>query len=203
MILSTDWLDRRCRNSTTWRGNSFKGAIFQCLRDCSSDFQAKQAAKSIKNGSLFDPFIIQTDTFQTCTNSSQCTKNAEHSANWTFFVGVQSRSAMGQKLTQSFFCIILPSQKCSSDNFHIALFYLLWHTVKTHTELALKVLSNWTGWKRRREGGKLPIIESSCYISEKLRSLLGPQPGRYKRWWGSNQRLSLELLFFLGQWVYI
>ena len=88
-----------------------------------------QASHGIKNGSLFDPFIIQTDTFQTCTNSSQCTKNAEHSANWTFFVGVQSRSAMGQKLTQSFFCIILPSQKCSSDNFHIALFFIYYGTL--------------------------------------------------------------------------
>ena len=201
MILSTDWLDRRCRNSTTWRGNSFKGAIFQCLRDCSSDFQAKQAAKSIKNGSLFDPFIIQTDTFQTCTNSSQCTKNADYSAITKLDIFCRSaiKECNGSKIDLVFFfCIILPSQKCSSDNFHIALFYLLWHTVKTHTELALKVLSNWTGWKRRREGGKLPIIESSCYISEKLRSLLGPQPGRYKRWWGSNQRLSLELLVFFG-----
>ena len=98
-----------------------RGPFFN-VSDCSSDFQAKQAAKSIKNGSLFDPFIIQTDTFQTCTNSSQCIKNAEYSANWTFFVGVQSRSAMGQKLTRSFFCIMLPSQKCSSGNFHVALF---------------------------------------------------------------------------------
>ena len=122
MILSTDWLDRRCRNSTTWRGNSFKGAIFQCLRDCSSDFQAKQAAKSIKNGSLFDPFIIQTDTFQTCTNSSQCTKNAEHSANWTFFVGVQSRSAMGQKLTQSFFLYNSPIPKMFFRQFSYSTF---------------------------------------------------------------------------------
>ena len=199
MILSTDWLDRRCRNSTTWRGNSFKGAIFQCLRDCSSDFQAKQAAKSIKNGSLFDPFIIQTDTFQTCTNSSQCTKNAEYSAITKLDIFCRSaiKECNGSKIDSVFFLYNSPIPKMFFRQFsYSTFFYLLWPTVKTHTELALKVLSNWTGWKRRREGGKLPIIESSCYISEKLRSLLGPQPGRYKRWWGSNQRLSLELLVF-------
>ena len=134
MILSTDWLDRRCRNSTTWRGNSFKGAIFQCLHDCSSDFQAKQAAKSIKNGSLFDPFIIQTDTFQTCTNSSQCTKNAEYSAITKLFIFCRSaiKECNGSNIDSVFFCIILPSQKCSSGNFHIALFFIYYGPLWRH-----------------------------------------------------------------------
>ena len=62
------------------------------------------------------------------------------------------------------------------------------------------------GWKRRREGGKLPIIESSCYISEESgRSGLWVdfvvfKPPRdtkggslFDLWWWKNKGMGLQL----------
>ena len=110
-----------------------RGPFFN-VSDCSSDFQAKQAAKSIKNGSLFDPFIIQTDTFQTCTNSSQCTKNAEYSAITKLDIFCRSaiKECNGSEIDSVFFLYNSPIPKMFFRQFSYSTFFIYYGPLWRH-----------------------------------------------------------------------
>ena len=110
-----------------------RGPFFN-VSDCSSDFQAKQAAKSIKNGSLFDPFIIQTDTFQTCTNSSQCTKNAEYSAITKLDIFCRSaiKECNGSKIDSVLFLYNSPIPKMFFRQFSYSTFFIYYGPLWRH-----------------------------------------------------------------------